>query len=129
MDVETVKYVRKPLFVDAVRITANNFDAIAGWCQGEVLRDEMPGKGIIKKYIKVEVHNPKNVRQTKAFVGDWLLYTERGYKDYTNKGFHESFDIVDEETPVKLEAAKPGIVLGRAHEIAPGISLTQGIQE
>src|SRR3954470_2523842 len=129
MAVETARYIRKPLYVDAVRITVANFDEVSSWCEGEVLQDEVPGKGTTKKYIKVEVHNPKNVRQTKAFVGDWLLYTERGYKVYTNKAFHESFDIVDEKTPVNLEAAKHGIVTGGAQEIAPGITLTQGVQE
>lgn len=127
MAVEPKKYIRKPLYVDAVRITAANFDEVVAWCQGEVLQDEVPGKGTTKKFIKVRVHNPKNVRQTKAFVGDWLLYTERGYKVYTNKAFHASFDlVVDNE--VDLEAAKHGIVTG-TQELAPGITLTQAIQQ
>jgi hypothetical protein len=91
--IDTQKYVRKPLYVDAVRVTLENFDEVAAWCQGEVLQDEVPGSGTRKQYIKVRVHNPKNPRQTKAFVGDWLLYTERGYKVYTNKAFHASFDL------------------------------------
>ena len=94
MGVTTTQHIRKPLYVDAVRITGANFDEIATWCQGEVLQDEVPGKGTGKRHIKVRVHNPKNPRQTKAFVGDWLLYTERGYKVYTNKAFHASFDEV-----------------------------------
>jgi len=88
--IETQKYIRKPLYVDAVRITNANFEEIAAWCQGEIGQDE---RG--KKCIKVRVHNPKNVRQTQAGVGDWLLYTERGYKVYTNKAFHASFDQVE----------------------------------
>jgi hypothetical protein len=91
MPINAQKYIRKPLYVDAVRVTSANFDELATWCQGEVLRDE-DGSG--KKYIKVRVHNPINPRQMKAFVGDWLLYTERGYKVYTNKAFHLAFDKV-----------------------------------
>lgn len=94
MSVTTTKFIRKPLYVDAVRVTGANFDEIAAWCQGEVDQDEVPGQGTGKKYIKVRVHNPKNPRQTRAYVGDWLLYTERGYKIYTNKAFHTSFDEV-----------------------------------
>jgi hypothetical protein len=97
--ITTQKYVRKPLYVDAVRVTSANFDDIVAWCQGEVDQDEVPGKGT-KKHIKVRVHNPKNPRQTKAFVGDWLLYTERGYKVYTNKAFHASFDEALSEQPL-----------------------------
>jgi len=95
MSVTTTKFIRKPLYVDAVRITRANFEEIATWCQGEIQRDEVPGKGTSKPFIRVRVHNPKNPRQTKAMVGDWLLYTERGYKVYTNKAFLESFDGVD----------------------------------
>jgi hypothetical protein len=107
MEVTTQKYIRKPLYVDAVRVTAANFDDIVAWCQGEVQVDEIPGSGVTKKFIKVRVHNPKNPRQSKAFIGDWLLYTERGYKVYTNKAFHGSFDLVEE--PVgEIPLAEPG---------------------
>lgn len=88
--IETKKFVRKPLYVDAVRVTAGNFEEIAAWCQGEILQSE--GSGSRKKHIKVRVHNPKIPRQTQAFIGDWILYTERGYKVYTNKAFNASFD-------------------------------------
>lgn len=87
-----MKFIRKPLYVDAVRITRANFEEVATWCQGEIQRDEVPGKGTSKPFIRVRVHNPKNPRQTKAMVGDWLLYTERGYKVYTNTAFRASFD-------------------------------------
>src|SRR4051794_19403406 len=103
MAVSTEKYIRKPLYVDAVRITAQNFDDIVSWCQGEVQHDEVPHEGTTKKYIKVRVHNPKNPRQTKAFIGDWLLYTERGYKVYTNKAFHASFDEVSAESESEVK--------------------------
>src|SRR3954464_2573088 len=101
MAIETQRYLRKPLYVDAVRITSANFNEVASWCQGEILRDEVINEGFTgKKHIKVRVHNPKNPRQTKAFVGDWLLYTERGYKVYTNKAFHASFDEALSEQPL-----------------------------
>src|SRR5437868_14678023 len=101
MGVDTQKHIRKPLYVDAVRVTPQNFDEIAAWCQGEVLTEEVPGTGVTKKFIKVRVHNPKNPRQTKAFIGDWLLYTERGYKVYTNKAFRAAFDLVEDYNDTK----------------------------
>jgi len=97
MAIETTRFIKKPLYVDAVRITAANFDEVVTWCHGEVQEQEVPGKSP-KKFIKVRVHNPspKNARQTQAFVGDWILYTERGYKIYTHKAFEASFDEVPE---------------------------------
>src|SRR3954447_12685398 len=114
--VNTTQYIRKPLYVAAVRITASNFDEIAAWCQGEIQQDEIPDKGAIKKFVRVRVHNPKNPRQTKAFVGDWLLYTERGYKVYTSKAFHASFDMAPEPIVVGYEKIAPGTTLNDAVE-------------
>lgn len=102
----TKKYVRKPLFVDAVQVTEENFGDIARWVFGEVHNtDETPvdkSKDFTPatQYIRVQVHNPKNVRQTKAFVGDWILYTERGYKVYTTKAFLANFNPVEEDDEV-----------------------------
>jgi hypothetical protein len=83
MAITTTKYVRKPLYVDAVQVTEENFHELAEWCHGLI-------EG---RHIKVRVSNPMSVRQTKAFVGDWLLYTDTGYKIYTDKAFQASFDV------------------------------------
>lgn len=116
MTISTTKYVRKPLYVDALQITLENFNEVAAWCQGEVrdyqdkpLDAERAQNPALERYIHVRVHNPKNVRQTKAFVGDWLLYTERGYKVYTQKAFRASFDLVPAESqPSPSETAGQG---------------------
>lgn len=104
MSVTTTQCIRKPLYVDAVRITGANFDAVADWCQGEIHSEGADHtEKIGKKFIRFRAHNPKNPRQTKAFVGDWLLYTERGYKVYTNRAFHASFDKVTATDEQPLE--------------------------
>lgn len=104
MAVHTTKYVRKPLYVDAVQVTKENFEEVLSWCQGdlgnvdgsEVYRDVDLVINPEKQYIRIRVHNPQSPRQTKAFVGDWILYTEKGYKIYTEKAFTENFDRVPE---------------------------------
>lgn len=90
----TTKYVRKPLYVEAVQITEENFEEATRFCFGSTAFDEDH-----QEYIQVRVHQPKNQRQTRAYVGDWLLYTQRGYKVYTDKAFHANFDpmVEDEE--------------------------------
>jgi len=153
MSITTTRYIRKPLHVDAVRITGRNIDEVAAWCQGEVLWEETPGgNGTGKKYIRVRVHQPKNVRQTKAFVGDWLLYTDKGYKVYTHKAFQLSFDQVPlqdsadvitiaHECFVAADGSvlnwkgenyvpqeEPGDVIMGSQEIAPGLRLDRAIE-
>lgn len=103
MKIKTRKYLKKPIYVDAVKVSSSNFNDIAEWCQGEILFDKEAGES----YIKVRVHMPQNPKQTKAFVGDWVLYTDRGYKVYTNKAFWGSFEKAQEEseTITEVEAA------------------------
>lgn len=104
--VEATKYVRKPLYVDAVQVTTDNFQDLVRWCQGDVGvigaepgTEIKPADGVeldpTKHFIKIRVHNPQSARQTKAFVGDWILYTDRGYKIYSEKAFKDNFDQVE----------------------------------
>lgn len=102
--IQTKTYVRKPLYVEAIQITHDNFVDVAQWCQGEIRDNDQedlidptsePSVTLAENcHIRIRVHNPKNMRQTKGFVGDWVLYTERGYKVYTAKAFKASFDPV-----------------------------------
>jgi hypothetical protein len=99
--VVTTKYVRKPLYVSAVQVTEENFAEIRQWCMGEIQNkdgSDLPDGAEIDpktQMIRIRVHNPQSQRQTKAFVGDWILYTDRGYKIYTDKAFKDNFDPVD----------------------------------
>lgn len=110
----TEKYVRKPLYVDAVQVTAENFMDVARWCFGEIKNkdgsdvDYSKGPDPENQFIKVRVTNPKNIKQTQASVGDWILYTDsgRGFKVYTTKAFLASFEKVgyDEEGEFSIES-------------------------
>lgn len=88
---QTTKFTRKPFEVDAVQVTAENIDEVAKWCQGEVTTEDG------QPCIKVRVLRALNERQTKAFVGDWVLYAGTGYKVYIDKAFKKSFVEKTEE--------------------------------
>lgn len=90
---ETTRYVRKPFFIDAVQVTEANIADVAAWVEGDVRTDSDK-----KKYVKVRVYRPMTDRQTKAYVGDWVLYAGTGYKVYTPKAFAESFELASGET-------------------------------
>lgn len=84
---ETTQYVRKPFNIDAVQITSTNMEDVALWVDGSVLEDDAG-----KPYIKVDVKRPFNERQTRAYVGDWVLAAGTGYKVYNDKAFKKSFE-------------------------------------
>lgn len=86
INMQTTKFVRKQFSIDAVQLTDDNFTTVANWCGGEITEDS---KGA--QYIKVNVQNPLTARQTKAFVGDWVLASRRGFKVYTDLAFKKNF--------------------------------------
>lgn len=107
---QTEKYARKPFYVDAIQVTLENVFEVAEWCQGDVV-DLLDGNDEkADAYIKVRVHRPLNERQTKAYVGDWVLYAGTGYKVYTKKAFEASFETVkvytEEDAQRHLDGAK-----------------------
>jgi len=95
---QTNKFTRKSFDVDAVQVTEENFDEVAKWCQGEIV----PETENTKKHIKVRVIQVINDRQTQAYVGDWVLYSGRGYKIYTNNAFRRSFTPKNDERQVTV---------------------------
>lgn len=96
--IETTRYVRKPFEVEAVEVTAENMAEVAAWCHGEIL-SETNGN-----FIKVRVARVLNERQTKAYVGDWVLYAGTGFKVYTAKAFKKTFALKQETMGVERDA-------------------------
>lgn len=93
---KTAKYARKPFYIDAVQVTEENLEEVAKWCQGDVRTSADSSFGRkLDKYVKVRVHRPLNDRQTRAYVGDWVLYAGTGYKVYTPTAFANSFEAVE----------------------------------
>lgn len=91
MALDIQSYVSKPIRVEAVQVTLENIVEVAAWCGGEK-RTTMDGDKFIY-YIRVDVKRPRYERQTKAFVGDWVLKSPTMWKVYTPSGFKNSFEL------------------------------------
>lgn len=99
---ETRMFTRKPFEVEAVQVTADNMAEVAEWCRGRVVK----AKNDEEQHVKVRVLRVMDDRQTKAFVGDWVLYANTGYKVYNAKAFAKSFEPVDGVIKDKVNQAK-----------------------
>lgn len=115
MTIDTIKFVRKPIYVDGVQVTSENFSEVAEWCGGDITNvddsplaymGDLPKIKPSNQYIRVRVYNPRVARHSMAFVGDWLLYTDRGYKVYTDRALKNTFDEVPVD-PITLERTMP----------------------
>lgn len=89
MSLDIKKFTRKPFTVEAVRVTEENFNKVAEWCESPHIHH---GAHPTKSFFKVEVKNPINDKQTQAYFGDWVLKTTNGYKVYTDYAFHHNFE-------------------------------------
>ncbi len=82
------RFVRRLFYVTAIQVTDENIDAVAIWCGGKVHRGGDAGD----KYVKVsKVMKPQNDRQTRAFVGNFVVQSGRYFKIYTATSFDRSF--------------------------------------
>lgn len=111
MNFETVRYVRKALYVDALRVTEGNRTDVALWCHGAIVGDPTNG------HIQVPTKNTRDPRQGQARVGDWVLQMGASFKVYTNRAFTRTFRVAPE--PVKLEP----VSLADAEEAAKVLGL------
>lgn len=94
---KTLKYVSKPLEVEAVQVVEDDIYEIAKWCEGEVRKSKDGAK-----VIKVDVINPHADMLKEAEVGFWILKSERGFKVYTEQAFNNSFVPAKEYGKVKI---------------------------
>lgn len=127
----TATYVRKTFHVNAVQVTEDNIEEVAKWCGGEVLTKQTPIKNAIKveTFVKVPVLRPLNDKQSSAFISDWVLEHEGGYKVYTDRAFVKSFEQVTVYTEEQSKAHLGDYELPtttpeqRAHLEANGLSI------
>jgi hypothetical protein len=101
MSLDIGKYERTPFYVDAVQITLDNMEDVAKWCGGEIKR-QVRNRDTVVQYIEVDVTNPVSARQGKAFVGNWALKTNSGFKVYTERAFESCFKEVKPPTPEEI---------------------------
>lgn len=92
-DLKIQKFQRKPFPVEGVRVTKDNMEKVAAWSNGEV---RTSAKGV--QHVFIDVHRPMTERQTMAFVGDWILFADRGFKIYTQNAFSRNFELLQAGT-------------------------------
>ena len=94
-NVTPTTYRRKTFSVEAIQVTDENQDAIANWCKGKVLATKASEGEEAKFFVKVPVKRPLNDRQSRAYVGDWVLEARSGFKVYTQRAFDGCFELAE----------------------------------
>lgn len=84
------QFRRKTFDVDAVQVTPDNLEDVAKWCGGDIRTESQKGRDV--KFIKVRVYKALDDEQTKAFVGNFVVYMGSGYKVYKYNAFMRTFE-------------------------------------
>lgn len=100
--IKATRFMRRPFFVAGYKVTEQNMAAVAKWCQGSVVNETD------RPFVRVPVTRETHERQTKAFVGMWVLVSvqrgKKGYKAYTEEWLELNFiEVIDEMDPKDME--------------------------
>lgn len=99
MTIKPQQFTSVPVRIEAIRVTAENMDEVAKWCEGEIRIDSDTNR----PYIKVDVFRPMTKRQTQAYAGDWVTISRTGNKVYLHQSFRRSFiEVVSDEKAAEL---------------------------
>jgi hypothetical protein len=113
---EPQKFTRRVFDVSAAQVTQENISEIAVWCKGTVEETKPTPKRPSEQYIQVDVHRPLNERQTRAFVGDWVITSGPGFKVYTDRAFKSCFKEKEDV------AKQPAVVTAPIHAAGTGFA-------
>ena len=72
---------RNSFEVEAVQVTSQNIGAVALWTEGEVCRQQTHNG---RWYVLVDTVEYNRLKQTKVFVGDWVIKVQNQFKHYRN---------------------------------------------
>jgi hypothetical protein len=100
-DITPVRFAKRVFFVEAVQVTAENMEKAAEWCGGKILMTRAnPKKDYpASPYVKVDTYLPRNERQTRAFVDDWIVKADdKTWKTYPDRAFRLAFEMVRDNT-------------------------------
>lgn len=79
---------RNSFDAECVRVTEENIQDVAEWCDGSITRlmTQYP-----KKYIRFNVVQYNEHREAKAFIGDWVILVKGEFKHYRDESFHRAY--------------------------------------
>jgi hypothetical protein len=85
--ITTSTFVRKPLLVEGIQVNSENMEQVAVWCGGTIQYTQSK-----RNFIKLQTKATPQARQNMAFVGDWVLKSDMGFKIYSKRAFDRTFD-------------------------------------
>ena len=98
LDIEI--WERNSFEVEAVQVTSQNLGAVALWTEGEVCRQNTHNG---RWYVLVDCVEYNRLRQSKVFVGDWVIKVQNQFKHYRNDSLRLAYHkkLTDREEQVK----------------------------
>jgi hypothetical protein len=91
---KTKTFVPRSFPIEGIEVKADNIEEVAKWCFGDVRSGSKKKEGPVEKYIKIRVYRLQDKSESRAFVGDTILYFASGFKVFTRAQFEKSYQPV-----------------------------------
>lgn len=83
-------WVRNTFSVEAVRVTEENMQKVANWCDGRIYGRQNLNEPL-KLYVQFDAVGYSKHYAAKAFVGDWVIRVDGHFKHYTDNSFRRAY--------------------------------------
>lgn len=79
---------RNTFEVESVRVTSQNIGDVANWTEGEMCRQQTHNG---RWYVLVDTVEYNRLRQSKVFVGDWVIRVQDQFKHYRDNSLRLAY--------------------------------------
>lgn len=118
---------RNSFEVEAVQVTSQNIGAVALWTEGEVCRQQTHNG---RWYVLVDTVEYNRLKQTKVFVGDWVIKVQNQFKHYRNDSLRLAYHkkLTDREEQIR-EVVSQALTVDIEISSVPYDDLVKGFTE
>lgn len=119
----TEVWSRNSFDVEAVRITEENIQKVAEWCDGNIYGFRDYDLKPLRMYVQFGSADGERVFVAKAYIGDWIILVDDVFKRFTDKKFRQLHSPVVSEMAKQADVEK---ILGEFVELHKE-ALQQGV--
>lgn len=111
---ETQKFTRKPVAIEAVQVSPTNYEEVAAWCKGTatLANYRLMGETHEMGAVLLGKQGPKNDQVYTVLIGQWITKHHKTFRTWSKKQFEATFDAYSEPfikgQAVRVIAETPG---------------------
>src|SRR5687768_8446525 len=96
---ETQKFTRKPIAIEAVQVSLTNYKEVAEWCKGAatLANYRLMGETHEMGAVLLGKQGPKNDQTYTVLIGQWITKHHKTFRTWSKKQFEATFVKYEEQ--------------------------------